>query len=85
MKKIEFLSESGLELGNVSIGGINISEIENFLESIYNESFEYICLHYDEENKILCLEEERGVIFPQYGHFITLITESKYKHCFDFA
>lgn len=85
MKKIQFLSETGALLGDIAVNGISVAEIQNFLESIDNESFEYFALYYDEENKILCIEEERGVIFPQYGHFITQISESKYRHCFDFV
>lgn len=85
MKKIEFLSEAGEMLGDIAIKGISVAEIQKFLEEIDNESFEYFSLYYDEENKILCIEEERGVIFPQYGHFITKISDSKYKHCFDFV
>ncbi|KQS92450.1 MULTISPECIES: PH domain-containing protein [Chryseobacterium] len=85
MKKIQFLSETGDLLGDIAINGITISEIQTFLESIDNESFEYFSLYYDEESKILCIEEERGVIFPQYGHFISKISDSKYRHCFDFV
>lgn len=85
MKKIQFRSETGTVLGNISVKGIKVAEIQSFLESIDNDSFEHFALYYDEENKILCIEEERGVVFPQYGHFITQISESKYRQCFEFA
>ncbi|KQT18122.1 hypothetical protein ASG31_05145 [Chryseobacterium sp. Leaf404] len=85
MKKIEFLTETGDLLGDISVNGINVKEIQNFLETIDNGSFDYFALYYDEENNILCIEEERGVKFPQYGHFITQISESKYSQCFDFV
>jgi len=85
MKKIQFFSEEGTLLGDIVVKGINVAEIQNFLESIDNESFEHLSLYYDEESKILGIEEERGVVFPDYGHFITKISESKYSHCFNFV
>lgn len=36
MKKIEFFAESGEILGNKTVNGIKITEIENFLETIDN-------------------------------------------------
>lgn len=85
MKKIEFFAESGEILGNKTVNSIKITEIENFLETIDNESFEHISLYYDERHNVLSLDEEVGVVFPQYGYFITKISESKFAQCFDFV
>lgn len=85
MKKIEFFTESGSTLDRAIVNGINLAEIQKFLEDIDNESFEHVSLYYNERENCLSLEEETGVVFPQYGHFITKISESNFAKCFDFV
>lgn len=85
MKKIEFFTESGAMLGETTVNGIKLNEIQKFLETIDNQSFEHISMFYDERHNVLSLEEESGVVFPQYGYFITKISESNYAKCFDFV
>ena len=85
MEKIKVNLPPGKNQDEIRIHGFSIEEILQFLYEADNGSFDQIIIKYDGVDNLLFFAVEEGVKFPEYGHFMTKISESKYAEVFSFS
>lgn len=85
MEKIKINLPLGKNQDEIKIHGFSINEILRFLCEADNGSFDRIIIKYDAVENLLFFASEEGVKFPEYGHFMTKISESRYAEVFSFS